>query len=72
MESLSHLLKELEPVRDANPREAGQALVAALWRRSHAEIADLSVQFASAGMLNLAAMCRSIAAARGKDPDSRR
>ncbi|HWI35956.1 MAG TPA: hypothetical protein VNU64_05840, partial [Burkholderiales bacterium] len=66
MESVSQLLKELEPVREASTREAGQAFVEALWRRSHAEIADLSVQFAQAGLSNLAAMCRTVAAARGK------
>jgi hypothetical protein len=66
MESVSQLLKELEPVRDASAREAGQAFVEALWRRSHAEIAELSVQLAEAGLTNLAAMCRTVAAARGK------
>jgi len=66
MESVSQLLKELEPVREASTREAGQAFVEALWRRSEAEIADLSVQFAAAGLTNLAAMCRTVAAARGK------
>ena len=67
MESVSQLLKELEPVRESDTREAGQALVEALWRRTHAEIADLSVQFANAGLLNLAAMCRTVAAARGRN-----
>jgi len=66
MESVSQLLKELEKVRDAGTREAGQAFVEALWRRSHAEIADLSVQLAEAGFVNLAAMCRTVAAARSR------
>ena len=66
MESVSQLLKELQTVREASTREAGQAFVEALWRRSQAEIADLSVQFAAAGLSNLAAMCRTVAAARGK------
>jgi hypothetical protein len=66
MESVSQLLKELAPVRESSTREAGQAFVEALWRRSHAEIAELSIQFAAAGLTNLAAMCRSVAAARAK------
>lgn len=66
MESISHLLKELEPVREASTREACQAFFAALWRRSHAEIVDLSVQFANAGMANLASMCRKVAAVKAQ------
>jgi hypothetical protein len=64
MESLSDLLKELESAREAPTPEACQAFVMALWRRSHAQIADLSVQFADAGMTNIAAMCRAVAVAR--------
>lgn len=67
MESVSQLLRELQPVREASTREAGQAFVEALWRRSEAEIAELSIQFAEAGLVNLAAMCRSVAAARAKE-----
>ena len=66
MASLHQLLKEIEPVRDASTAQAAQAFVAALWRRSNAEIADLSIQFADARLLNAAAMCRSIATARAK------
>jgi hypothetical protein len=67
MESVDHLLKELEPVREASTEEASQALVSALWRRSQAEIADLSIHFADAGLLNLASVCRTIAAAKTAD-----
>jgi hypothetical protein len=61
MESVTALLKELEPVRHAPKPEARSALLAALWRRSNAEIAELSIQFAQAGMADLASMCRVIA-----------
>ena len=61
MESISQLLKELEPVRDASTRHAGKAFIRALRRRSRAEIAALSIQFAEAGFANLAAMCRCVA-----------
>jgi hypothetical protein len=66
MESISCLLKELEAVREASTREARAAFLAALWRRSHADIAQLSIQFANGGMKNLAAMCRTIAAAKAE------
>lgn len=66
MESISHLLRELEPVQEASIPEARDALLAALWQRSHAEVADLSIQFADAGMTNIAAICRSVAAAKAE------
>lgn len=62
MESISQLLKELEPASDATTRTAGKAFIRALRGRSQAEIVDLSIQFAEAGLANLAAMCRAVAA----------
>ena len=64
MESLRQLLKEVESVRDAPTEQACQEFVMALWRRSHSQIAELSIQFAEAGMTNIAAMCREVALAR--------
>ena len=64
MESISHLLRELAPVQEASIPVARDALLAALWQRSHAEVADLSIQFTAAGMMNIAAICRSVAAAK--------
>jgi hypothetical protein len=66
MESLSHLLKELEPLREVSTQEACQGFVSALWRRTEREIAELSIHFADAGMSNLAAMCRNVAAAKSR------
>jgi hypothetical protein len=63
MESLTALLKELEPVRDAPELDACDALLTALWKRSNAEVAELSIHLAEAGMAHLAAMCRVIAGA---------
>jgi hypothetical protein len=63
MESITALLKELQPVRDASKPEARDALLTALWRRSDAEIAELSIHFTEAGMAHLAAVCRVIAGA---------
>lgn len=66
MESISNLLKELEPLRKASNSEACQALLAALWRRTHREVVHLSDRFAAAGMANIAAMCRKIAAVKAQ------
>jgi hypothetical protein len=67
VESLRQLLEELESVREASTPEACQEFVRALWRRSHQQIADLSIQFAEAGMTNIAAMCRAVAIARERN-----
>lgn len=64
MESLSHLLEEMESVREAPTPEACREFAMALWRRSYDQIADLSIQFAEAGMTNIAALCRAVATAK--------
>jgi len=61
---MAQLLSELDAVREAPTEEAHREFVTALWRRTVAEITDLSIQFSNAGMPNIAAMCRAVAIAK--------
>jgi hypothetical protein len=66
MESISQVLAELQDVDGLQTSEGFRRLVTTLWRRTAPQIAELSIQFAEAEMKNVAAMCRSIALAKGR------
>jgi len=60
MDQVESLLEELRDVRRASSVEVCQAVLAAFWRRSTADLDALAARFTEAKFDHLAGMCREI------------